>query len=365
MASEHHDEQGVYDLSAPGLLGRQGLRMIQLQPTRRCNLSCRHCYSESGPGKGRDLPFERVGPFLSSAFDLGYSYVGVSGGEPLLWSDLEKTLSFARRLGYSTSVSTNATLLTPQKASLLKDIAGIVAVSVDGPPEEHALMRNSETAFDAMLRGLDTLRTANVPFTLSFTFTQFNADRLSWLYRFAVEEGAAGIHVHPLFSFGAASGVMDDAVPDSYEFKVASWLLALLIQDHGPGGPVVTFDVMQRERIRQSPWYSSVSGVGSPGRPRFSDLVPSLILETDGCIVPFIYGFPRKWALGFSGAGDFDQLCSRWSARHGEALRSMVKRTLEQLEASGAEYCDFFGELHRTAALTADNPNASENVTAC
>ena len=31
-------------------------RFLQVHPTRRCNLRCLHCYSESGPDRRDELP---------------------------------------------------------------------------------------------------------------------------------------------------------------------------------------------------------------------------------------------------------------------------------------------------------------------
>ena len=73
--------------------------MIQVQPTLNCNLRCRHCYSESGPGKVGALSGDLLGAFLGEARELGYGYVGVSGGEPLVWTDLDRFLGMARELG--------------------------------------------------------------------------------------------------------------------------------------------------------------------------------------------------------------------------------------------------------------------------
>lgn len=36
--------------AAPATLSPAGLRFLWLEVTGRCNLTCRHCYSDSGPG---------------------------------------------------------------------------------------------------------------------------------------------------------------------------------------------------------------------------------------------------------------------------------------------------------------------------
>jgi hypothetical protein len=338
-----------YDLSSPFLLKPGELRLIEIHPTRRCNLRCQHCYSESGPDEKNDLSLESLKGFLLEAARLGYRYVGVSGGEPLLWSELENFLEFAKDANFSTAVTTNGTLLSKERVERLGRLAGIVSVSVDGPPAEHATMRNSQNAFARMRSGLELLRISNIPFTIAFTLTRYNSGSLSWLYDFAVREGAAGLHIHPLCGFGAANTNLSDAVPDSLEFKVASYLLALLIETNGPGGPAVTFDVMNRFVIEKSSWPMIKENDIQLDTMQFSDLVPSLVVESDGCIVPFIYGFPRFFALGSIKGERFSQMFDTWRSTYALPVAKLFRDTLERLSAMNAEYVDLFGELLITA----------------
>lgn len=334
-----------YDLSSPFLLAPGGTRLIQVQPTLRCNLRCAHCYSESGPDQRGELSLESLEGFLAEAGQLGYRYVGVSGGEPLLWGELEGFLDFALNEGFSTSVTTNGTLLNKNNANQLRGRAGIVAVSVDGPPEDHAAIRGSTTAFASMRHGLSVLRDAGVSFTLAFTLTRYNADRLGWLYKFADEEGASGINVHPLSGFGAASIHLSDAIPDSIEFKVASWLLALLVQQRGPGGPAVTLDVVKRSLVEQSCWPLLHEGNERLQTVPFAELVPSLIVEPDGCITPFTYGFPRSWSVGFIDREPLACAVEAWRTTCAASVATILRSTLERLAAVDAEYFDLFGEM--------------------
>lgn len=46
----------IYDFSSPFLFSPGGVRLVQIQPTLRCNLRCLHCYSESGPERHEEIP---------------------------------------------------------------------------------------------------------------------------------------------------------------------------------------------------------------------------------------------------------------------------------------------------------------------
>jgi organic radical activating enzyme len=283
---------------------------------------------------------------MTEARQLGYGYVGVSGGEPLLWRHLEEFLAFAKGTGFSTSISTNGTLLTRQQAARLRDLVGLVAVSVDGPPEDHAVIRDSPTAFSQMQAGLSMLRAAGIPFTLAFTLTRYNAHRLAWLYSFARQAGAQGVHIHPLSCSGAATKNLAEAVPDTLEFEIAACLMALVMaQPEAENGPAAIFDVIRRSVIEKSDWPLLLGNAGQLPVKAFADLVPALIVEPDGCIVPFTYGFPRQWSIGYLDQQPLAAAAARWLAASAGPVAGLLQGTLARLAAEDVEYLDLFGEL--------------------
>lgn len=338
-----------YDLSAPFLFSRGGLRLIEIHPTRNCNLKCRHCYSESGPDRDRQLPLDHLKRFISQAKNIGYRYIGISGGEPLLWDDLHTFLSHAKSLGLSTSLITNGTLLNETTAARLKNNVGNISVSVDSPPEEHNKLRCSSTAFSRMEEGLTFLQNAGIPFSLSFTLTRYNADRISWLYDFAAKKNAFGIQVHPLCDFGSAADNLREATPDSLEFKAASWLLALLLQQNKNSSPVATLDAVERTRINETTWPLLSQNSDIRQKTPLTDLLPSIVVEYDGAIKPFIFGFPDRWAIGTIHTESLSDELSAWRVKHSATLSQMLRTTLTRLEQEDAEYIDLFGELLKTA----------------
>jgi len=342
----------TFDLATPFLLRNGGTRVLEVQPTLRCNLRCAHCYSESGPQHRGELSLSSLTGFMESAADLDYRYVGVSGGEPLLWSHLDEFLDLSHGLGFSTSLTTNGTLLSPARVARLAGRADLVSVSVDGPPDEHAAMRGSARVFPGMRKGLAALRDAGVRFSLAFTLTRYNADRLPWLCEFAIAEGASGINVHPLCNFGAASVNLSDAIPDSREFQAASWLLALLVDGIRPTPLAVTLDVMRRAVIERSCWPLLADDEDYFAEARFSDLVPALVVEPDGCIVPFIYGFPRTWALGYLGWEPLARAAEAWRVTCAGPVATMIRSTVQHLAARNADFVDLFGEVLAEAHQT-------------
>jgi Fe-coproporphyrin III synthase len=131
--------------------------VLQVHPTRACNLTCRHCYSVSGPAQRTHLDVDVLAEVLRDAVDLGYTRVSFSGGEPLMYPPLRPLLGLARELGLTTSVSTSGTLITVENAEWLGQLVDVLAVSVDGEPESHNRIRGSVNAYEWTERGLRRL----------------------------------------------------------------------------------------------------------------------------------------------------------------------------------------------------------------
>ena len=153
--------------AVPGPLGPTGGRgILQIHPSRRCNLRCRHCYSESGPGVDQSLPVDVVCTVVEQAADAGYAVLGVSGGEPLLYSGLVDTLSAGKSRGMTTTVTTNGMLLTPRRLKELGELVDVLAISLDGTPASHERMRGDPRAFRVMASRLPAVAELGHPLRL-------------------------------------------------------------------------------------------------------------------------------------------------------------------------------------------------------
>ena len=144
--------------------------------TRRCNLTCKHCYALSAdhayPGElDRDEVFRVMGQLR----DYGVRVLILSGGEPLLRPDLFEIADEAQRLGFYTALSTNGTLID---APLARRIAAqdfdYVGISIDGQKDTHDRFRRLAGAYDASVRALRLLREQGVKTGLRYTFTELN-----------------------------------------------------------------------------------------------------------------------------------------------------------------------------------------------
>jgi heme d1 biosynthesis radical SAM protein NirJ len=157
---------------------------------RRCNLTCRHCYSVSAD---RDFPGELT---TAEAFavmdDLRAFRVPVlilSGGEPLLRPDVLDIAARAKTLGFYVGLSTNGTLIDAALAAWIAKLQfDYVGISLDGRRETHDAFRRKRGAFDASLAAARVCRDAGVKVGLRFTLTEGNAADLPYLLELADAE---------------------------------------------------------------------------------------------------------------------------------------------------------------------------------
>jgi Fe-coproporphyrin III synthase len=150
---------------------------------RRCNLTCKHCYSISADKDfAGELSTEEVFGVMADLKGFGVPVLILSGGEPLLRPDIFEISHRAKSMGFYVGLSTNGTLITERN---LEAIAGVgydyVGVSIDGLRDTHDRFRRKVGAFDASIHGIELCRAAGIKVGLRFTMTQDNAQELPQL----------------------------------------------------------------------------------------------------------------------------------------------------------------------------------------
>ena len=289
------------------------VRIIQLHPSLRCNLACLHCYSSSSPEASTSLPVETIERFLAEAALEGFNAVALSGGEPLLYPALPRLLQSARELGYAATLTTNALALNEAKLASIAPYLTLVAISLDGTQESHDRLRARPGAFARMRRKLPLLRAAGIRFGFIFTLTMHNLHELDEIATFAVAEGAGLLQVHPLEATGRATETALDP-PDELEMSYAFLEVARLQQKY----PELTlqYDVADRLLVEREPcraYLVPTPPAEAAENTPLGDLLSSLVVQSDGWIVPVQYGFSTRYAIGRLGEGRcFRDQAARW-----------------------------------------------------
>jgi len=160
--------------------------------THKCNLNCRHCYSNSGATHQTELTTKEALEVVDQLADSGVIALAFSGGEPLTRKDFLEVASHAVKRGLYVSVATNGTLLTKENVKKLKQAkVNYVEVSIDGAtPQTHDAFRGVPNAFDKAVAGLKNCVDANLCACIATTVTKSNLAEMPRILDLAEEIGA-------------------------------------------------------------------------------------------------------------------------------------------------------------------------------
>lgn len=222
-----------------------------LEVTRRCNLSCPHCFTasdgEAHPGPNREQ-FRELWRQLVAA---GARHAAFSGGEPLARRDLEVLMADGLQLGMkSYSMVTNGVLASARRVRDLKALGLVTAqVSLDGVDRrDHCAIREcSSEAYYRALRAVRLYRDAGVKVDIATVLLGPNLERNAEMLLLGQALGVRKLRYCSFVPTGRAS---QTAVRDRCETeagRVDSFLAALrafraqpkpaldLVIDHGIG----------------------------------------------------------------------------------------------------------------------------------
>jgi len=158
---------------------------------RRCNLTCKHCYSISAdkdfPG---ELSTEEVFTVMDDLKRFRVPVLILSGGEPLLRPDIFEIAHRAKEMGFYVGLSSNGTLIDETNIEKIAAVGfDYVGVSLDGIAQTHDKFRRMDGAFDASMRGIRLCKARGIKVGIRFTLTQDNAHDLPGLLHLMEEEG--------------------------------------------------------------------------------------------------------------------------------------------------------------------------------
>jgi heme d1 biosynthesis radical SAM protein NirJ len=158
---------------------------------RRCNLTCKHCYSISAdtnfPG---ELSTEQVYAVMDDLKGFRVPVLILSGGEPLLRPDIYDIAKRAKTKGFYVGLSSNGTLIDENNIDKIAECDfNYVGVSLDGLGATHDRFRRLDGAFEASLKGIRLCRDLGLKIGVRFTMTQDNAHDLPGLLKLVEDEG--------------------------------------------------------------------------------------------------------------------------------------------------------------------------------
>jgi len=144
--------------------------------TYKCNLHCKHCYSEAGNSSKTELSTAEAMKVVDQLADFGVTSLAFSGGEPLIRKDFFEVARHAVDAGLYVSLATNGTLLNKENVRKLKEIGlHYVEVSLDGAnATTHDFFRGKDGAYDQTMQGLKNCLKEDICTCVAVTGTKNN-----------------------------------------------------------------------------------------------------------------------------------------------------------------------------------------------
>jgi MoaA/NifB/PqqE/SkfB family radical SAM enzyme len=154
----------------------ESIAIIQFQYNYACNFKCEHCSIKRFQGKknARQFTIPDVKNLFKQADELGLARVTITGGEPLVFKDLDELVAAIDPKKFYINCDTNGWLLDKEKAEHLKSI-GVdrVQLSLDSfDEEEHDRFRGVKGAYARAMKAVDIAQEAGLAIFMQTVVTK-------------------------------------------------------------------------------------------------------------------------------------------------------------------------------------------------
>lgn len=233
--------------------------------TQRCNLKCVHCYAQS---EDRDytgeMSTEEAKVMIDDLAAFGAPVLLFSGGEPTIRKDLVELMHYAKGKGMRVVISTNGTLITPEKAQQYAEVGlSYVGVSLDGGPSTHDEFRGISGSFDKAIAGIRSSRDAGIKVGLRMTINKRNWQDIPEIFRVMREENIPRACFYHLVYTGRGSELMKEDLDHDETRKAVRLIMDLtkemfddgltpeiLTVDNHADGPFVYMELLKEDPER-------------------------------------------------------------------------------------------------------------------
>lgn len=202
-------------------------QLVAWEITRSCNLFCAHCRASAQQHDYQgELPTAQCLALIDQIVEVGKPILILTGGEPLLRSDIFEIGAYAHRAGLRVVIGTNGTLIDDGMARRIKAIpASRISISLDFPtPELQDRFRGKSGAFFAAVEGIHCAHNAGLEVQINSTITRLNVGYLPALVELALELGVTAFHPFMLVATGRGKEMAEqELTPQDYE-KTLRWV---------------------------------------------------------------------------------------------------------------------------------------------
>ncbi|UCE19699.1 MAG: radical SAM protein [Gemmatimonadota bacterium] len=304
---------------------------VSIEITDRCNFLCPTCSKwKTSVDPDRELDTDEWKHTLDKLQGKIVSKrITISGGEPLLRSDLFDTIEYAKHKGFHVSLLTNGFLLTKDILVRLEKVRlDTLVISLNGTNERtHDNTRGVRESYTRIMNVLPTLHKYNIKTDLQTILMDTNVDEILPLAELAKKHRLHGISFQVLADARVHYPFVDDhmdTVPQNWYKTDRFWIkdtvkisrvIQLLLKKKQRGFPILNSKKQLKAMIR---YYSNPESV-----KRMLCLSGSNVYIDPYGMVHLCYGFEP---IGNIRRDDLRRI---WTSRRARIIRGKIKRCQE------------------------------------
>ena len=274
--------------------------LVSYAITRKCNLKCKHCYSDALDTAAPDeLSTSEAEKLLDIVAGWGMRLLIFDGGEPLCRGDFFEVAKYASQRRMRIVVGSNGTLIDVGIADRMKDVGvQAVQISIDGAnPETHDSFRGEKGSFDRAMQGVEACKHVGLPFQFGMVIRKQSLPEVPSMLELAVKSGANAAEFFDLVQVPRVGKECPEEILSRDERKsIMEWLAEAQkdcpIVIRTPGCPMYPLILKEKgiqprrlpvHALRRIPYYDRGCAAGMPNGyitilPN-GDVIPCMLLQ--------------------------------------------------------------------------------------
>jgi radical SAM protein with 4Fe4S-binding SPASM domain len=201
------------------------LFIVPWRCTYACDSNCVHCVSAGKAAVPDEVDTAGAKKIVDEVSDFGASFFGITGGQPFLRKDLFDVLSYARKLGLSTSIITDGRLMDDKAFENIVKNQVKISVSIDGAQKTNDAIRG-KGAYEAAVSAIEKLSREKLLNVLVYTFanvsesvTNVNEQDIRHVLDLAKKYDARWVVFHGFIPYSNdKASLKADPTPQQYEW---------------------------------------------------------------------------------------------------------------------------------------------------
>ncbi len=173
----------------------------------------------------KDFSTEEAYRVIDDIVSYAKPVIVLSGGEPLLRSDVFDIARYGTDKGLRMCLATNGSLVTEENCIKMKEAdIKMVSLSLDGSTEEvHDNFRNQKGAFAGVMNAAKLFNKHGIKFLINSSFTKRNQDEISKVYKLAKKLGATAWYMFMIVPTGRGEDMMNELISKEDYEELLEW----------------------------------------------------------------------------------------------------------------------------------------------